>query len=248
MRLLVLALPLAAAACTPRAVSPPTRTFALASPNAPVEGASDVQLGAARIGTIWGPELVGGDTRVRHAVSRGAVIEADAGVLHVLNDGMGGNRNAFTGRLGLMLRPPEWETHDVRIGMTIGAGGGYAPEAGSWGAFDVGVVLAGSHRWVRPVVGAGGGLARPFGDTTFEVVEPGEPGEPGKPYTLQLPRNLTAHAAAGVELGPPDRTVMLGASMTRFWLQEPSILSATEENEDDDLYFAVGGAIRFALD
>lgn len=247
MRLpLLVVVPLAA--CTPRAVSPPTRTFALASPNAPRVGGSDVQLGAARIGTIWGPELMGGDTRVRHAVGNSAVLEADAGLLHVTNDGMGGSRTAFTGRVGVMLRPPEWETHEARIAMTLGAGGGYAPAAGSWGAFDLGVVLAGSHRWVRPVVGMGGGLARPFGDTTFDVVEPDEDGGPGTRYTLQLPRNFTAHAAAGVELGPAHRTLTLGASMTHFWLQEPSVLSETEESSDTDFYVAVGAAMRFALE
>lgn len=203
-----------------------------------------MQLGVARVGTIWGPELVNGDTRVRHALRDGVVLDAEAGLLHLTNEGNGDNRNAVTGRLGVMLRPPEWETQELRVALTAGIGGGHAPAAGDWGAFDVGVMLAGSHRWVRPVVGAGGGISRPFGDTTFTVTEAN-----GDATMLRLPKNLTANFAAGVELGPAARTVILGASLTHFWLQEGSVIAPVPEDEEDtDVYFAIGGAARFALD
>ena len=236
----------AAAACTPRAVTPPTRTFALDSPNAPAVGHSDVQMGAARIGTIWGPELVNADTRVRHAVRRGVVVEGEAGLLHLLNEGGGDNRNAVTARIGVLLRPPEYETQELRVALSLGAGGGHSPAAGDWGTFDAGVLISGSHRWVRPVVGLGGGVSRPFGDTTFTVTEPD-----GDPTMLQLPRNLTGYYTAGIELGPPHRTVILGGSVTHFWLQEPSVLApapAAEDADDVDIFFAVGAAARFSLD
>jgi hypothetical protein len=249
MRSLLVVVPVlaTAAACSPRAVTPPARTFALDSANAPQTGHSDVQMGVSRVGTIWGPELVNGETRVRHAVQPGVVLEADAGLLHVTNDGDGGNRNALTGRLGVMLRPPEWETHDLRVALNLGLGGGHAPEAGNWGALDVGVLLAGSHRWVRPLVGAGGGFSRPFGEKTFVVTEHDED---RTQTTLQLPRNLTANVSAGVELGPTHRTVIIGATMTHFWLQESSIVGEMLEDadENDDLFFALGAAARFSLD
>ena len=59
-------------ACTPIAVTPPSRTFALDSPSAPAPGRSDVQLDAAGIGEMWGPSLVGGNARLRHTVEPGS--------------------------------------------------------------------------------------------------------------------------------------------------------------------------------
>jgi hypothetical protein len=234
-----------AAACSPRAVTPPGRTLHLDSPNAPAAGQSDAQLGVSRVGTIWGPELVGGEGRIRHAVSPGLVVEGEAGMLHLLNEGSGDSRNALTGRLGLLLRPPEAEDHGARVALMLGVGGGTSRAAGEWASFDANAAIAGTHRWIRPVVTVGGGISRPLGDTTFMVTE-----TDGTVTTLQLPRNLTAQASAGLELGPTHRTLVLGATMTHFWLQEDSILAPLPEEpeEESDVFFALGAAARFALD
>ncbi|MCL4228316.1 MAG: hypothetical protein KJZ91_27945 [Myxococcales bacterium] len=245
MRPSVLLLPLlavvATAACTPRAVTPPSRTFALSSATPPAPGQSDASLGVSHIGTIWGPELAGGDARVRHAVRPGVVVEADAGLLHLLNNGRGGSRTALAGRLGVLLTPPADEAADVKVALQLGAGGGHSRTAGAWGTFDLGAVLSGTHRWIRPLVGVGGGMSRPVGDRTFTVTMPD-----GESTTLRLPDNLSAHVTAGVELGRAERALLLGATMTHFWLEESSIVGRTDEI-DDDLFFAVGAAFRFTL-
>lgn len=235
----------AAAACSPRAVTPPGRTLHLDSPNAPPVGQSDVQLGVSRVGTLWGPELVGGEARLRHAVSPGVVVEGEGGMLHLLNEGSGENRNALTGRAGLLLRPPEAEDHGARVALMLGLGGGTSRAAGEWATFDANAAIAGTHRWIRPVVTVGGGISRPLGDTTFMVTD-----SDGDVTTLQLPKNFSAQASAGLELGPTHRTLVLGATVTHFWRQEDSILSpVTEEPEEDtDVFFALGAAARFAID
>lgn len=251
MRLAVAPLPLALAAvaattpaCTPRAVTPPARTFAFDSATAPAAGGTDVQLDVARIGTVWGPELVGGNARLRQAVRPGVVVEGELGTLHLLNDGAGGSRNAYTGRAGVLLRPPE--DQELRVALALGVGGGHAPAAGSWTTVDLGGVVSGSHRWFRPVVGADLGYSRPTGDRTFTVTEPD-----GDATTLRLPANLTARVTAGVELGRDDRALLLGVSMIRFLLAEDSVVTPAPDAEapaDDDLYFALGVGARFALD
>ncbi len=225
-------------------MTPPSRTIALESAGAPDVGHDDVQIGVSRIGTIWGPELVAGDTRVRRAVTPGVVVEGEAGIMHLLNEGGGDNRNAITGRVGVLLRPPEYATQELRVALLLGLGGGHAPAAGNWGTFDIGAVLSGSHRWIRPLVGASAGMSRPFSDTTFMVTEAN-----GDTTTLQLPRNLTAQFTAGLELGHQDKALVLGATMTHFWLAEPRILAPEPDSiEDRDVFFALGAAARFALD
>ncbi len=232
-----------AAACTPRAVTPPSRAFALSSAAAPAPGQRDVALGISRIGTLWGPELAGGDARVRHGVRPGVALEADAGLLHLVNDGDGGARTALTGRLGVLLFPVPAADDEVKVALQLGAGGGHSSTAGSWGTVDLGAVLSGNHRWVRPLVGVGGGMSRPFGARTFTVTTPD-----GDAYTLRLPDNVSAHVTAGVELGRPERAVLVGATMTHFWLEESSVVSPPADVVDDDLFFAIGAAFRFTLD
>ena len=228
-------------ACTPRAVTPPSRTFVMDSPSAPAAGHSDVQLDAASIGTMWGPELFGGNARLRHTVEPGVSVEADAGVLHVTNSGEGGDRNAYTGRLGVLLHAPSrhWA-------FGAGVGGGLSQTAGNWGSVDLHGVVSGAHRYVRPMLGGGLGYSAPFGDRTFVVREPDSS---QTETTLHLPRNVIAQVNVGLELGPPDKALVLGFSMLRFWLREDSVVSATtESSHQDEVFGAFGIGLRLAVD
>lgn len=210
------------------------------SPSAPAVGHSDVQLDAASIiGEMLGPRLVGGDARVRHTVEPGVALEADGGVLHVTNNGQGGDRNGYTGRLGVLLH-----SQDRHWGLGAGVGGGLSPTAGTWGAADVHGVVAGTNHYVRPMLGAGLGYSGPLGHHPFTVTLPGE-SPPGT--TLQLPHNAIAQLHAGLELGPPDTAVILGLSLSRFWLREDSRVDNPSSHRQDN-FAALGIGLRIAID
>jgi hypothetical protein len=225
------------------AVTPPSRTFVMDSPSAPAVGSSDVQLDAAAISSgIWGTELVGGNARLRHTLEPGVSIEADTGVLHVTNSGEGGDRNGYTGRIGLLLH-----SDSRHWALGTGLGGGMSATAGNWGAADVHGVLSGAHRYVRPMLGVGLGYSAPFGDQTFAVHDPDNDDNPDT--TLQLPRNAIAQVHLGLELGRRDKAFILGISMLRFWLREDSVVSATTAAAQlDQAFIALGVGLRFGLD
>ncbi|MDQ3366309.1 MAG: hypothetical protein M3680_12865 [Myxococcota bacterium] len=226
-----------AAGCTPRAVTPPARTLVMQSAALPEPGHQDVQVEVSRIGTIWGPELVGGGARLRHTVASNVALEADAGLLRVINAGDGGNRNAHTGRLGVVVTLP-----DQRLAVGGGIGGGYSATAGSWGTVDVGAVLSGKHQHVRPQLGGTFGYGTPLGDQTFTVSEPD-----GSTTELRLPRNTFAQVNAGLELGPRRSAVLVGASMIRFSLHESDFADGSP-GSGDDLYLALGIGVRIVTD
>lgn len=230
---------LLAGACTPRAVTPPGRTFVMDSPITPAPGKSDLQLDVASIGEIiWGPELTAGGGRIRHSVDRQLAIEVDTGILHVANPGSGGNRNAYTGRVGVIRA-----SADQRVALGAGLGGGHSSVAGSWGSVDIGGWITGKHRWIRPVLGAAVGYSAPFSRTPFTVTH----GD-NETTTLQLPANVYGQAHFGLELGPPDSMVVIGASFARFGLLESSVVGEDDLEGRDQLYGALGLGARFQLD
>ncbi len=229
-------------ACTPRAVTPPSRTFVMSSPSAPAVGGTDVQLDAATIGQLWGPELAGGNARLRHTIEPGVSLEADGGVLHVTNDGQGGDRNAYTGRLGVLLH-----SQSRHLAFGAGLGGGTSATAGSWGSADVHAVVSGAHRYIRPMLGVGAGYSAPFGNKTF-VVQWNDSTDGDSQRTLRLPRNLFAQLHLGVELGPPHAAFILGGSVLRFWLREDSVVDrGGDAPQLEDGYLAVGVGLRLAF-
>src|SRR5947199_197636 len=91
-------------ACTPRAVTPPARTFAMDSPTVPAIGHGDAQLDLAGVSSALGPSLASGGGHVRRSVAPGVTLEGDAGLLRVTNDGSGPGRDAYTGRLGVLWK------------------------------------------------------------------------------------------------------------------------------------------------
>jgi hypothetical protein len=224
------------AACTPHAFTPPARTFVMDTP-ALATGKSDAQFDVSTIGTLWGPDLSSGNGRYRHAIAPDTIVEAEGGILHVNNDGDGGDRNAYTGRLGGI-----WRTEDQRWAATGGLGGGTSAVAGSWYAADLGVMTTGRHKTFRPVLAADVGYSAPFDrGHTFSVNEPDH-----TPRELQLPRNITLKMNAGVELGDEVVSVLVGLTFIKFYQLDPSVVG--ENDTDDDLFVAIGAGLRLGLD
>jgi hypothetical protein len=238
MRPSILLVPLLAA-CTPRAVTPPSRTFVMDSPRLST-GHRDFQIDVAKMGTIWGPDLTGSNARLRTAVSDSTILEGEAGLLHVNNEGSGGDRNAYTGRLGAI-----WRSEDQRMSVGAGLGGGTSQLAGSWVAGDIGVLATGKNPNIRPVIGATIGYSSPLDRShTFTVADPD-----GVDSTLRLPRDVTVGLHLGIELGTEEVSVLAGLSLVKFLPLEDSVLDdGSDEIDEDETYLAAGLGVRFRVD
>lgn len=232
----LLVLPLLAAACAPAAVTPPSRTLALDSPLA---GGSDVQLEAGRVGgKIFGPTLVTGGGSLRTTVEPGLVVEAEGSLLRVDNEGAttAPRRGGYTGRLGVLL-----VSDDQRAALALGAGAGTSPATGTWAAADVGGMVTGKYRWVRPVLGGSVGYSAPLENRTFVVYDDHDP------VTLQLPRDIYARLDLGLEIGAPGRALLLGISVAQFFLLTPDVVSGDKANMEQT-YGMFGIGTRISLD
>jgi hypothetical protein len=227
------------AACTPRAVTPPSRTFVMDTPRL-TTGHRDFQIDVAKIGTIWGPDLTGSNARLRAAVSDSTILEGEGGLLHVNNEGSGGDRNAYTGRLGAI-----WRSEDQRLSAGAGLGGGISKHAGGWAAGDVGVLATGKNPNIRPVIGASFGYSTPLDRSrTFTVAD-----ADGVDTRLRLPRDLTLAVHVGIELGTEEVSLLAGLSMIKFIPLEDSVLDdGTDEIDEDETYLAAGLGVRFKID
>ncbi|MEZ4403171.1 MAG: hypothetical protein R3B06_24315 [Kofleriaceae bacterium] len=239
LALLLAALP--TTACTPSAITPPARTFAFDSATAPAVGQTDVQVDLARAGTPFGPELIAGGGRVRHAVRPGILVEGEAGTFAITNEGSGPGRMAYTGRAGAMFRPEGAE--GLAVAFNLGAGGGYAPAAGGWASADLGAVVTGTNRWVRPVLGVDVSHSRPIGNKVFTVTEPD-----GTASKLRLPVTTSLRGTAGLEIGPPDRAVILGASWLHGYRDQRSRVDSTADEPSAEDYLLLGAGVRVGLD
>jgi hypothetical protein len=206
-------------ACTPVAYAPPARLVSLDSPSAPRAGHTDVQAEAGTVGSVFGPSLIDGNVRARHALSDSLVIEGETGVARVTNDGTvstpdaSGNlhaddrsRNGYTARAGVILQGQEGV---VRGALTAGLGGGYAPIAGGWAAADVGASAGGTNKWVRPWFGVDLGFNQPVATHEFAVSD-GDGGD----ETLELAANGIVRLALGLEIGPQTSALLLGFATT----------------------------------
>jgi len=234
-------LPLVLAACSPAAYAPPSRGFALDSPIAPTAGHQDVQGDLSRIGApVFGPDLVSGQARVRHALTPEVTVEGEAGILEVTNGGTTSvSREGYTGRAGVMLGR---ELNDeIRGAITAGVGGGYAKAAGGWTAIDVGVAAAGEGRYVRPFLAAEVSLDRAISGHRFTVTD-------GDSETvLRLANNATVRGTLGIEFGRPEAAVLLGISLARIFANDNGVVSGSSSTDDTDLFIAIGAGVRIAL-
>lgn len=230
-----------AVACAPRAVTPNARMFAFDSPTAPAAGQADVQADLSRNAIALGPVVDTGGVRYRRGVHPSVVVEAEGGLLHLSNAGSGGSRDALTGRVGVMVRPP---TDDgVRVAVSAGVGGGVSPAAGDWAAVDVGAAIGGGNRWVRPFIGGDLSYNVPLDATSFTVVE----GD-GDRTTLRLPTTFAARTTAGLEIGPPSTTFLAGFSLARMIASEPDVVAPASPDHADELVVAIGLGFRATLD
>lgn len=200
------------AGCSVRAVTPAARALPLDTPTTPAVGAGDVQVDGSAVGFMMGAGTLNGGLRYRHRLAPTVSAEVDGGVIHVVESHGDVDPNGYTGRAGVLIQRADDSA--VRAVASLGVGGGYAPTAGSWATVDVGGMISGAHRLVRPFLGGDIVYANAIDHPTFRV------GEGDDATDLQLPDTMHLRATAGVEFGTRDVSVLVGATLDGSYAME----------------------------
>lgn len=228
----------AAAACTPHAYTPSARPMPLGTAQTPARGESDVQIDGHAQGEVLGPGIFAGNVRYRRGVKDNLAVVGDVGVARVDGDSMGQNPYATTARAGVQVSAPHSNGDLVAAGFA-GAGGGYAPTAGGWASVDVGGVLTGTNRHVRPIFLVDLYASQPIAAKSFMAYEDNYGGADNV-RTVMLPRTIGAQALAGFDLGPRDRSFLVGLAVAQLYTFENEVQEAKSET-----FFGLGGGFRF---
>jgi hypothetical protein len=228
---------LAFAACTPHAYTPSARVMPLSSAEAPVTGEQDVQIDGNMTGEVFGPGVFAGNVRYRRGVRDDLALVGDVGLARVDGNNMGQNPWATSARAGVQYHAPA--NDDLHAAAFAGAGAGFAPTAGGWASVDVGGVLTGTNRHVRPILVLDLYASAPLGARTFMAYEDNI-GAPDDDELVKLPRTIGAQGLVGFDLGPRDRSVLLGLALARLHTFENDVQEARSET-----FIGLGGGFRF---
>lgn len=243
----------ALAACTPSAYAPPARFTPLDTPSAPAAGGTDVQGEVGRLGSVFGPSLVDGNFRARHAMTDHLVVEGEAGMAAVTNAGTvvtsdprstvpvahaSTSRDAYTGRAGVILQGVDG---GVRGALTAGIGGGTSAVAGGWTSVDVGAGFGGTNHWIRPWFNGDLGVNQPVGARPFTVAY----GD-NESTTLELTPNLMVRGTFGLEVGPIDRALVVGLSVARV-VADSNGATGSARGAGDDGFIGIAAGFRARL-
>jgi hypothetical protein len=218
------------AACTPRAFTPPARPLPLSSARTPAVGEGDVQLDGNASGEVFGPAIVAGNVRYRHGIADHVALTGDAGFVRVSGDDEDSNASPWAGlgRAGVQLATEANE--DLDAALFAGIGGGYAPAAAGWLSTDVGVMLTGDNRHVRPIFLVDAYVAQPFATKVFEVQD----------EMLRMPRTAGLQGLFGFEFGPTRSAVLVGLALAQLWSAENDVQEASSST-----FVGLGGGLRF---
>lgn len=233
----ILATSLIATACTPHAYTPSARPMPLSSAQAPSTGESDVQLDGNASGEVLGPGIVAGNVRYRRGLREDVAVVGDVGLLRVDGNNHGQNPYAGTARVGVQVHAPA--NDDLHAAAFAGVGGGFAPTAGGFASVDVGGVLTGTHRYVRPVFVLDLYASEPIGAKGF-VANEDNVGTGDEMVDVKLPRTIGVQGLLGFDLGPRDRSALLGLAVAQLHTFENDVQEARSET-----FFGLGGGFRF---
>lgn len=209
----------------------------ISTAQAPARGEADVQLDGNVSGEVLGPGIFAGNVRYRRGVSDKVAMTGDVGLMRVDGDNHGQNPYAGTGRVGVQVHGPS--NDDLHAAAFVGAGGGYAPTAGGFASVDVGGVLTGTNRYVRPIFLVDLYASEPIGARSFMAT--GESyGPPADTDLVKLPRTVGFQGLFGFDLGPRDRSVMLGLAFASLHTYANDVQEAKTST-----FFGLGGGFRF---
>jgi hypothetical protein len=219
---------LAIAACTPHAFTPSARPMPLSSAKTPAVGEGDIQVDGNASGEVFGPGIHAGNLRYRRGVADNIALTGDAGFIRVSGGSSDENRWAGLGRTGVQLAAES--EGDLDAALFAGIGGGYAPAAGGWVATDVGAMVVGSNKYVRPIFLFDVYAAQPFATEAFAVED----------KMLRMPRTAGVQGMLGFELGPHKSAVLIGLAVAQLWSAANDVQEA-----DSATFIGLGGGMRF---
>jgi hypothetical protein len=234
-----------ATGCNHSVFSPPARAVPLESAATLPRGDTGVALEGAHSGTIFGPEVLSGAARIRHGVSEGLDVSAEATLMRLSGTPAPAadvSRNVYAGRIGAMgqLVSPEspWAP---TVAVTGGLGGGVSA-AGGYVSPDAGPIVAWENRWAVPFLSLRGGVSQPVGARSVDTssVDDG----PGR--YVDTPRTTwIAAATAGVRV--PIGWAEPEAGKTRGSLLAGLGFTHLADTRDDETFahLALGGEVVF---
>lgn len=208
----------------------------LSTAQTPAQGEQDVQIDGHGQGEILGPGILAGNVRYRRGVSDDLAVVGDVGLARVDGDNNGQNPYAGTARVGVQVHAPA--NDDLHAAVFAGAGGGFAPTAGGFASVDVGGVLTGTHRYVRPIFLLDLYASEPIGAKAFVARD--DAGNDSEMVDVKLPRTIGAQCLLGFDLGPRDRSVLIGLAIAKLHTFENDVQEARSET-----FFGLGGGFRF---
>lgn len=210
-----------ASSCTPTPYAPPARFAQTDTAVTPMQGQTDVQGDLGVTGAPFGPGFMHADGRVRFGATRRMVVEAEAAVIKLDDDSDTQRHDGYTGRVGVVYHAPDG-ARGVRRAVFGGAGGGFAPAAGTWASVDGGGGIAGRHHWLRPFLSGDIAYNQPLARRTFRVNNGSF--NSSTEYDVVLQPDITFRSTFGLELGKPTACLILGGSFTfLFPLGDPGV-------------------------
>lgn len=209
----------------------------LSSAEAPATGEQDVQVDGNATGEVFGPGVFAGNVRYRRGVREDVAVVGDVGLARVDGNNLGQNPWATSARVGVQYHAPA--NDDLHAAAFAGAGGGYAPTAGGWASVDVGGVLTGTNRYVRPIFVLDLYGSEPLGAKSFMAYEDNV-GAPDDDEAVKLPRTVGAQGLVGLDLGPRERSVLLGFAIAQLHTFANDVQEAKSET-----FIGLGGGFRF---
>ena len=213
-------------ACNHNVYTPPSRAFAIASPQVLADGQTTARANVSSSSQLFGPEIVAGSAGIRRGLANNVELVADASYAQVVESSAAGtNRNIAMGRIGGKAHPTE--SHNLAV--TAGVGGGHAPAAGTYASADVGAVVGYENRYLIPFASVGAFASVPIDPKEVDTTQPGDSAQ-----ELDTPEK-TLGLTVGVGLKIPLQTSALLLGMT--WVH-------VRDDDSQDGFMTIGAGVE----
>lgn len=156
---------IALSACSQHVYSPPTQAYQLAPVHALDANDRAVDFDASTHSQIFDPGYNAASGRLRAGIGNNAEVSFE-GMGAVVGSGSlsTANRDVYAGRGGFRVNPDRGP-----VSFSAGLGGGYAPAAGGFAAFDAGVQVGYDNCYVVPVGALAAFASQPFSARAVDV-------------------------------------------------------------------------------